>query len=188
VARVVALRSWRAARPDHRPPHAGACGDGAVAQARGSGFPGAGRAGRQDRVGSSTLATCFRGRARRAGSELRRRAIAHHVTRRRERLDDGNALMHRHKLSACWSHDAFELRGLMTVKDITKHTSFPTQRATPRQARVALHWLGEGTDERVELPCGPASMRSSSTPRTATGRTCNLARALGPASRPEGRT
>ena len=40
-------------------------------------------------------------------------------------LADGKALMHRHKLERVLVvNDAFELRGLMTVKDITKQTSF----------------------------------------------------------------
>jgi IMP dehydrogenase len=41
-------------------------------------------------------------------------------------IDEGKALMHRHKLERVLVvNDAFELRGLMTVKDITKQTKFP---------------------------------------------------------------
>src|SRR5437773_489335 len=41
-------------------------------------------------------------------------------------LEEGKALMHRHKLERVLVvNTAFELRGLMTVKDITKQTSFP---------------------------------------------------------------
>ncbi|MEP7139933.1 MAG: IMP dehydrogenase, partial [Caldimonas sp.] len=41
-------------------------------------------------------------------------------------LAEGKSLMHREKLERVLVvNDAFELRGLMTVKDITKQTSFP---------------------------------------------------------------
>ena len=41
-------------------------------------------------------------------------------------LAEGKALMHRHKLERVLVvNGAFELKGLMTVKDITKQTSFP---------------------------------------------------------------
>jgi IMP dehydrogenase len=40
--------------------------------------------------------------------------------------EEGKALMHQHRLERVLVvNDAFELRGLMTVKDITKHTDFP---------------------------------------------------------------
>ena len=50
-------------------------------------------------------------------------------------------------------NDAFELRGLMTVKDITKQTSFPNAaRDAHGKLRVgAAVGVGEGTEERVEL-------------------------------------
>src|SRR5262249_24068721 len=50
-------------------------------------------------------------------------------------------------------NDAFELRGLMTVKDITKQTSFPNAaRDAQGKLRVgAAVGVGEGTEERVEL-------------------------------------
>ena len=68
-------------------------------------------------------------------------------------------------------NDAFELRGLMTVKDITKQTSFPNAaRDAHGKLRVgAAVGVGEGTEERVELLVERRRRRaSSSTPRTAT--------------------
>ncbi len=68
-------------------------------------------------------------------------------------LDEGKALMHRHKLERVLVvNDAFELRGLMTVKDITKQTSFPNAaRDAQGKLRVgAAVGVGEGTEERVE--------------------------------------
>jgi IMP dehydrogenase len=67
-------------------------------------------------------------------------------------LDEGKALMHRHKLERVLVvNDAFELRGLMTVKDITKQTSFPNAaRDSQGKLRVgAAVGVGEGTEERV---------------------------------------
>jgi IMP dehydrogenase len=69
-------------------------------------------------------------------------------------LADGKALMHRHKLERVLVvNDAFELRGLMTVKDITKQTNFPSAaRDAQGKLRVgAAVGVGEGTEERVEL-------------------------------------
>ena len=69
-------------------------------------------------------------------------------------LAEGKALMHRHKLERVLVvNDAFELRGLMTVKDITKQTSFPdAARDAHGKLRVgAAVGVGEGTEERVEL-------------------------------------
>jgi IMP dehydrogenase len=69
-------------------------------------------------------------------------------------LEEGKALMHRHKLERVLVvNDAFELRGLMTVKDITKQTSFPNAaRDHHGKLRVAAAvGVGEGTEERVEL-------------------------------------
>ncbi|MBE7418633.1 MAG: IMP dehydrogenase [Ideonella sp.] len=69
-------------------------------------------------------------------------------------IDDGKALMHKHKLERVLVvNDAFELRGLMTVKDITKQTTFPdAARDAQGQLRVgAAVGVGEGTEERVEL-------------------------------------
>ena len=69
-------------------------------------------------------------------------------------LAEGKALMHRHKLERVLVvNEAFELRGLMTVKDITKQTSFPNAaRDALGKLRVgAAVGVGDGTDERVEL-------------------------------------
>jgi IMP dehydrogenase len=69
-------------------------------------------------------------------------------------LDEGKALMHKHRLERVLVvSDAFELRGLMTVKDITKQTNFPFAARDARgQLRVgAAVGVGEGTEERVEL-------------------------------------
>ena len=69
-------------------------------------------------------------------------------------IDDGKALMHRHKLERVLVvNQAFELRGLMTVKDITKQTNFPNAaRDSHGKLRVgAAVGVGEGTEERVEL-------------------------------------
>ncbi len=69
-------------------------------------------------------------------------------------LDEGKALMHRHKLERVLVvNKDFELRGLMTVKDITKQTTFPNAaRDAHGKLRVgAAVGVGDGTDERVEL-------------------------------------
>jgi IMP dehydrogenase len=69
-------------------------------------------------------------------------------------LADAKALMHKHKLERVLVvNDAFELRGLFTVKDITKQTSFPNAARDPHgKLRVgAAVGVGEGTEERVEL-------------------------------------
>ncbi len=71
----------------------------------------------------------------------------------RATIEDGKALMHKHKLERVLVvNEAFELRGLMTVKDITKQTSFPNAARDARgQLRVgAAVGVGDGTDERVE--------------------------------------
>ena len=69
-------------------------------------------------------------------------------------LDEGKALMHAHRLERVLVvNDGFELRGLMTVKDITKQTDFPNAaRDAHGKLRVgAAVGVGEGTEERVEL-------------------------------------
>jgi IMP dehydrogenase len=68
-------------------------------------------------------------------------------------LDEGKALMHKHRLERVLVvNDAFELRGLMTVKDITKQTDFPSAaRDAQGKLRVgAAVGVGEGTEERVD--------------------------------------
>ncbi len=69
-------------------------------------------------------------------------------------IEDGKALMHKHKLERVLVvNNAFELRGLMTVKDITKQTSFPNaaRDAMGKLRAGAAVGVGEGTEERVEL-------------------------------------
>jgi IMP dehydrogenase len=69
-------------------------------------------------------------------------------------LAEAKALMHQHKLERVLVlNDQSELRGLFTVKDITKQTSFPNAaRDAHGKLRVgAAVGVGEGTEERVEL-------------------------------------
>jgi IMP dehydrogenase len=69
-------------------------------------------------------------------------------------LAEAKALMHKHKLErVVVVNEAFELRGLFTVKDITKQTNFPSAaRDAHGKLRVgAAVGVGEGTEERVEL-------------------------------------
>ena len=69
-------------------------------------------------------------------------------------LAEGKALMHKEKLERVLVvNEAFELRGLMTVKDITKQTSFPNAaRDAHGKLRVgAAIGVGDGTEERAEL-------------------------------------
>jgi IMP dehydrogenase len=68
-------------------------------------------------------------------------------------LADAKALMHKHKLERVLVvNDGFELRGLYTVKDITKQTNFPLA-ARDAQGKLrcgAAVGVGEGTEERVD--------------------------------------
>jgi IMP dehydrogenase len=76
------------------------------------------------------------------------------VVPERATIDEGKALMHKHKLERVLVvNDAFELRGLMTVKDIMKQTDFPNAaRDAQGKLRVgAAVGVAEGTEERVEL-------------------------------------
>ena len=69
-------------------------------------------------------------------------------------LEEAKALMHKHKLErVVVVNETFELRGLMTVKDITKQTSFPNAaRDAQGKLRVgAAVGFGDDTEERVEL-------------------------------------
>jgi IMP dehydrogenase len=68
-------------------------------------------------------------------------------------LAEAKALLNKSKLERLLVvNDAFELKGLITVKDITKQTSFPNAaRDAQGQLRVgAAVGVGEGTEERVE--------------------------------------
>jgi IMP dehydrogenase len=67
--------------------------------------------------------------------------------------EQAKALLNKYKLERLLVvNDAFELKGLITVKDITKQTSFPNAaRDTAGRLRVgAAVGVGEGTEERVE--------------------------------------
>jgi IMP dehydrogenase len=66
--------------------------------------------------------------------------------------EQAKALLNKHKLERLLViNDAFELKGLITVKDITKQTSFPNAaRDESGRLRVAAAvGVGEGTEERV---------------------------------------
>ena len=66
--------------------------------------------------------------------------------------EQAKALLNKHKLERLLVvNDAFELKGLITVKDITKQTSFPNAaRDTSGRLRVgAAVGVGPGTEERV---------------------------------------
>ena len=69
-------------------------------------------------------------------------------------LAEAKALLHKQKLERVLVvNDAFELRGLITVKDITKQTNFPNA-ARDEHGKLragAAVGVGEGTEERVEL-------------------------------------
>ena len=73
----------------------------------------------------------------------------------RERLitvPEAKALLNKHKLERLLVvNDAFELKGLITVKDITKQTSFPNaaRDASGRLRVGAAVGVGPGTEERV---------------------------------------
>ena len=66
---------------------------------------------------------------------------------------EAKALLNKHKLERLLVvSDSFELKGLITVKDITKQTSFPNAaRDSAGRLRVgAAVGVGDGTEERVE--------------------------------------
>ncbi|AOB31763.1 inosine-5-monophosphate dehydrogenase [Bordetella sp. H567] len=68
-------------------------------------------------------------------------------------LDEAQHLMHKHRLERVLIvNDAFELRGLATVKDIVKNTAHPqANKDAHGQLRVgAAVGVGAGTEERVE--------------------------------------
>ncbi|MDD2701937.1 MAG: IMP dehydrogenase [Sideroxydans sp.] len=68
--------------------------------------------------------------------------------------DEARALMHKHRIERVLVvNDAFELCGLMTVKDILKSTEHPNA-CKDSQGRLragAAVGVGEGTEERVQL-------------------------------------
>ena len=66
---------------------------------------------------------------------------------------EAKALLNKHKLERLLLvNDAFELKGLITVKDITKQLNFPNaaRDASGRLRVGAAVGVGEGTEERVE--------------------------------------
>lgn len=69
-------------------------------------------------------------------------------------LEEAKALMHQHRLERVLVvNDDFELRGLMTVKDIMKSTEYPTA-CKDGQGRLrvgAAIGVGEGTERRAAL-------------------------------------
>ncbi len=69
-------------------------------------------------------------------------------------VEEGKALIHKHRLERVLVvNDAFELRGLITVKDIIKTTEHPNAcKDSSGRLRVgAAIGVGEGTEERAEL-------------------------------------
>jgi IMP dehydrogenase len=76
------------------------------------------------------------------------------TVREGESIDTAKALMHKHRLErVIVINEAFELRGLITVKDIQKTTEHP-QACKDELGRLrvgAAVGVAEGTDERVEL-------------------------------------
>ena len=69
-------------------------------------------------------------------------------------IEEGKALMHKHRLERVLVvNKDFELRGLMTVKDILKSTEHPLASKDPQgRLRVgAAIGVGAGTEERAEL-------------------------------------
>ena len=67
--------------------------------------------------------------------------------------EQAKALLNKHKLERLLViNDHYELKGLITVKDITKQTSFPNAARDPsgRLRVAAAVGVGEGTEERVE--------------------------------------
>ncbi len=68
-------------------------------------------------------------------------------------LDEAQSLMHKHRLERVLIvNEAFQLRGLATVKDIVKNTEHPyASKDSQGQLRVgAAVGVGDGTEERVE--------------------------------------
>jgi IMP dehydrogenase len=137
---------------------------------------------------SSPTATCASRPAGRAGARDHDPARAAGHRARRRHLEEGKALMHQHKLERVLVvNDAFELRGLMTVKDITKQTDFPN--AARDAARQAARGRGGGRGRRhrgARRGCWP---RPASTPggrhRPRPQRRRDRARSLGQANFPQ---
>src|SRR3546814_6178139 len=72
-------------------------------------------------------------------------------------LDEAQALMHKHRLQRVLIiNNAFELRGLATVKDIVKNTEHPGahKNAQGQLPGGAGGGVGGGTEERGETTAG----------------------------------
>ncbi len=71
-----------------------------------------------------------------------------------DNITDAKALMHKHRIERVLVvNDSFELRGLVTVKDITKNVAFPMANKDDQgRLRVgAAVGVGGDTEERIEL-------------------------------------
>jgi hypothetical protein len=98
--------------------------------------------------------------------------------------EQAKALLNKHKLERLLLvNDAFELKGLITVKDITKQLNFPNAaRDAAGRLRVgAAVGVGEGTEERVEalVKAGVDAIVVDTGPRPQQGRdrSCALGQA-----------
>jgi IMP dehydrogenase len=89
-------------------------------------------------------------------------------------LLEAKALLNKHKLERLLVvNAAFELKGLITVKDITKQTSFPNAARDARRASCvsAPRWAWARAPKSASRRwCVPVSMRSWSTRPMATAR------------------
>jgi IMP dehydrogenase/GMP reductase len=95
-------------------------------------------------------------------------------------VEEGKALIHKHRLERVLVvNDAFELRGLITVKDIIKTTEHPTPARMPPAACASAPPSASARAPKNAPNCSPrrASTCWSSTPRTATRRACSTASA-----------
>jgi IMP dehydrogenase len=103
-------------------------------------------------------------------------------------LERAKALMHRHRLERVLVvNSAMELRGLITVKDILKSTEHPlASKDNSGRLRVGAPWEPAVTPRNGSRRWStPASMSSSSTPRTDIRRPVLGSRALDQAAHPQ---
>ncbi len=151
-----ALRIRRAARSDHDPAvDDGARGHRADAAARHLGLPGASKAARS--VGIVTNRDLrFEDAldARGARDHDAAREARHGPRRRDARRGEGADAPPPARARASSSTTAFELRGLITVKDITEGDRASATPRSDEQGKLrvgAALGVGDGTDERAEL-------------------------------------
>ena len=100
---------------------------------------------------------------------------------------EAKALLNKHKLERLLViNDAYELKGLITVKDIFKQTTFPNAaRDSAGRLRVgAAVGVGEGTEERVEALNQGRCRRHRRGHGARAQQRCDRARALGQAQLP----